>query len=660
MVDESMEYDLVIVGGGPAGLSAAIHYAQLATRHQLPIRVCVLEKGSEIGAHIISGAVFEPRALNELFPDWQKRGAPLHTPVTQDVFQLLTARRAITLPTPPGFRNTGNYIISLSALCRWLANEAQALGVDIFPGYAATQALFDAEGSVVGVATNPVGIDKNGQKKPNYQPGMELRARYTLLAEGCRGSLTKQLSEQLQLQKQSDPQTYGIGVKELWEIDPSKHQAGKTIHTVGWPLDRRCYGGSFLLQMEPSLLSIGLIIGLDYQNTYLDPFEELQRFKHHPSIKPLLEGGRRIEYGARALNEGGFQSIPTLAFPGGLLIGCAAGFMNVAKLKGNHTAMKSGMLAAAAVFEALQFEKDKISQANVMKDQVIKNQIIKDKTLQDQDQKIKEQVIKVQEIKEQEIKDQVIKIQEIKVQEIKEQEIKEQVIKVQEIKEQEIKEQAVKNKVMKDESLQDEKDKKDKKVHQEKQDQQDKAPKILSSYTKSLQESWVWPELKKARNIRPAFRFGLWLGLAYAALDTYIFRGKAPWTFHFGSDYSQLKEAKYCRAIQYPKPDGKISFDKLSSLQFSNTNHADNQPAHLILKDPKLAIQVNWTLYASPEQRYCPANVYEIIQDQDGNVKLQISAQNCLHCKTCDIKDPRQNIDWIPPEGGGGPNYSYM
>lgn len=545
MTREVMEYDVVIVGAGPAGLSAAIRLSQLANQQQCRLRICVLEKGSEVGAHLLSGAVLEPHALNELLPDWKNQAAPLDTEVQSDSFQFLTARYAIPLPTPPQMVNEGNYIISLGQFCRWLAKMAEGLGVELFPGFPAAEILWDAKGAVRGVATQALGLNKQGQQKPSYQAGVELQAKYTLFAEGCRGSLSKQLAERFQLYQSCSPQTYAIGIKELWEIDPSVHRAGEVRHTIGWPLDTKTYGGSFLYPMKPNLLSLGLVVGLDYTNPYLDPYAEFQRFKHHPSIQPLLAGGRRIEYGARALNEGGFQSIPKLSFPGGLLIGDAAGFLNVSKLKGNHTAMKSGMLAAEVVFQAF----------------------LQDKPIEARD----------------------------------------------------------------------------------------------TQYEQAIHASWLGKELKQARNIRPAFRWGLGPGLLYAALDTYVLRGCAPWTFQHRSDYLLLKKAQDCRPIIYPKPDGKISFDKLTSVQFSGVHHQEDQPCHLRLKDFNLAIRVNLAEYDAPEQRYCPANVYEIIRDATGeNPKLQISAQNCIHCKTCDIKDPLQNIDWVTPEGGGGPNYSNM
>ena len=552
-----MEYDIVIVGAGPAGLSAAIRLSQLSAEHQLSLKICVLEKGASVGAHILSGAVFEPRALDELIPDWKQKNTPLETPVTQSHFQLLTKNRAFSLPVPPTLRDQGNYIISLGKLCRWLGFEAERLGVEIFPGFAASEILYDENNRVVGVATNEMGLSKTGERKTNYQPSIEIRACYTLFAEGCRGSLTKQLMEHYQLQREKgkDPQTYAIGVKELWEIDSKHHIPGKILHTAGWPLNSRTYGGSSVYHMNPNLLALSFIIGLDYENPYLDPFEELQRFKHHPVIRPLLEGGRRIEYGSRALNEGGFQAIPKLVFPGGMLIGCAAGFLNVAKLKGNHTAMKSGMVAAESVFKELTKEKnvaEKHAAAKGVADTVV-------------------------------------------------------------------------------------------------------------GYETALKNSWVWQELSVARNIRPAFRRGLWCGLAYSAVDLFLLRGRTPWTFHWKqADYSKLKKTKDCSAVNYPKPDGIISFDKLTSLQYSNVSHSEDQKAHLVLTDPKLAILVNLKDYDSPEQRYCPAKVYEIVNDSKGDPYLQISAQNCIHCKTCDIKDPRQNITWEPPQDGGGPNYSQM
>jgi electron-transferring-flavoprotein dehydrogenase len=539
MERERMEYDVVVVGAGPAGLAAAIRLKQLASEEGTDISVCVIEKGSEVGAHILSGAVFEPRALDELFPDWRERGAPLVTPASDDRFLLLTRRHAFRLPTPPQMHNRGNYIISLGNLCRWLAKEAEALGVEIYPGFAGAEVLFDASGRVRGVATGAHGVGKDGQPTASYQPGVELCAKETLFAEGCRGSLTKQLVERFKLRAESGPQTYGIGIKELWEVDAAQHHPGRVIHSIGWPLDAMTYGGSFLYHLENRQVAVGFVVGLDYENPFLNPFEEFQRFKNHPAIRPTFVGGRRISYGARALNEGGYQAIPRLSFPGGLLIGCGAGFLNVAKIKGSHTAMKSGMVAAETVLRRLSGD-------------------------------------------------------------------------------------------------------------------------LTADYHSALAGSWVWPELYGVRNIRPGFRWGLWAGLAHAALDTYVFRGRAPWTLTHTPDHLHLAKASQSRPIAYPKPDGVVSFDRLSSVFISNTHHEENQPSHLKLRDPAKAIDVNYALYDSPEQRYCPAGVYEIVTDETGKPRLQINAPNCVHCKTCDIKDPTQNIDWVVPEGGGGPNYPNM
>ena len=537
---ERMEYDVVIVGAGPSGLAAAIRLKQLAAAAETEIGVCVIEKGSEVGAHILSGAVIEPRALDELIPDWHERGAPLHTEATEDRFLYLTRTRSFQLPTPPQMHNSGNYIISLGNLCRWLATQAEELGVEIYPGFAGAEVLYDSDGRVRGVATGDMGIGRDGEPTDRYTPGVELVARETLFAEGCRGSLSKRIIERFDLRDRSDPQTYAIGIKELWEVAPEQHQPGLVVHTVGWPLKGDVYGGSFLYHLENRQVAVGFVIGLDYRNPHLNPFMEFQRFKTHPAIRPFFEGGRRISYGARALNEGGLQSIPRLDFPGGALIGDSAGFLNVPKIKGSHTAMKSGMAAAEAVFARLRGND---------------GARVRDR----------------------------------------------------------------------------------------------------------IEASWIWDELYRVRNIRPSFRLGLWGGIAYSALDTFVLRGRAPWTFHHHPDHTQLIPASQAPPIAYPRPDGKITFDRLSSVFISNTNHEENQPPHLRLREPATAITVNYRVYDSPEQRYCPAGVYEIVTEAaTGEPRLQINAQNCVHCKTCDIKDPEQNIDWVVPEGGGGPNYPNM
>ncbi|WP_437269759.1 electron transfer flavoprotein-ubiquinone oxidoreductase [Stutzerimonas balearica] len=551
MEREYMEFDVVVVGAGPAGLSAACRLKQKAADGGQEISVCVVEKGSEVGAHILSGAVFEPRALNELFPDWKALGAPLNTPVTRDDIYLLKNEQAASkLPNmlvPKTMHNEGNYIISLGNLCRWLAQQAENLGVEIYPGFAAQEALIDEDGIVRGIVTGDLGVDREGNPKEGmYTPGMELRAKYTLFAEGCRGHIGKQLINRFQLNANVDPQHYGIGIKELWDIDPAKHEQGLVVHTAGWPLDDENTGGSFLYHLENNQVVVGLIVDLSYSNPYLSPFDEFQRYKHHPVIKQYLEGGKRVSYGARAIAKGGLNCLPKMVFKGGALIGCDAGTLNFAKIKGSHTAMKSGMLAAEAIAEALAAGREGGDE--------------------------------------------------------------------------------------------------------------------LTAYEENFKNSWVYDELYKSRNFGAAIhKWGAVKGGAFNFIDQNIFGGKIPFTLHDTKpDYACLKHADQARKIDYPKPDGKLSFDKLSSVFLSNTNHEEDQPVHLKLIDPSIPIEKNLPLYDEPAQRYCPAGVYEVVSNDDGSQRFQINAQNCVHCKTCDIKDPSQNITWVAPEGTGGPNYPNM
>jgi len=551
MEREYMEFDVVVVGAGPAGLSAACRLKQKAADAGQEISVCVVEKGSEVGAHILSGAVFEPRALNELFPDWKALGAPLNTPVTRDdIYLLKNEQVASKLPNmlvPKTMHNEGNYIISLGNLCRWLAQQAENLGVEIYPGFAAQEALIDDDGIVRGIVTGDLGVDREGNPKEGmYTPGMELRAKYTLFAEGCRGHIGKQLINRFQLNANVDPQHYGIGIKELWDIDTAKHEQGLVVHTAGWPLDDENTGGSFLYHLENNQVVVGLIVDLSYSNPYLSPFDEFQRYKHHPVIKQYLEGGKRVSYGARAIAKGGLNCLPKMVFNGGALIGCDAGTLNFAKIKGSHTAMKSGMLAAEAIAEALAAGREGGDE--------------------------------------------------------------------------------------------------------------------LTAYEENFKNSWVYDELYKSRNFGAAIhKWGAVKGGAFNFIDQNIFGGKIPFTLHDTKpDYACLKHADQARKIDYPKPDGKLSFDKLSSVFLSNTNHEEDQPVHLKLIDPSIPIEKNLPLYDEPAQRYCPAGVYEVVSNDDGSQRFQINAQNCVHCKTCDIKDPSQNITWVAPEGTGGPNYPNM
>jgi electron-transferring-flavoprotein dehydrogenase len=545
---ESMEYDVVIVGAGPAGLAAAIRLKQLAAEGNGEINVCVIEKGSEVGAHILSGAVMDPRALTELFPDWQALNAPLNAPVSEDRFLFLTEKSALKVPAfmlPQCFQNHGNYVISLGSLCRWLGQQAEGLGVEIFPGFAAAEVLYTDEGCVKGVATGDMGIDKQGKPTDAFARGMELHAKYTFFAEGCRGHLGKQLQTRYRLREGADPQVYGIGLKELWEIKPEMHQTGLVVHTAGWPLDSDTYGGSFLYHMENNLVAVGYVVGLGYSNPYLNPYEEFQRYKTHPAIRRFFDGGKRVAYGARAIAAGGLQALPKLVFPGGCLIGDDAGFLNTSRIKGSHCAIKSGMLAAESAFEAVGAGR---------------------------------------------------------------------------------------------------------------------AADELASYPEAFRQSWLYDELHRARNFKPWMSKGLYTGTLMVGIDQVVFGGRAPWTLHHQhADNETLAKKTDVTPIGYPKPDGVLTFDRLSSVFISNTNHNEDQPSHLTLKDATVPVDVNLALYDAPEQRYCPAGVYEIVRDDDGsNPRLQINAQNCVHCKTCDIKDPTQNIVWVTPEGGGGPNYPNM